>query len=239
MEGRGCWVSGRDFGHGLEGATQGIPRPGMNETGCPSHSSGSGPALVGLCPERRPAPKTLPRFPRTTRPLASPPAWPHSLLQNLLETARPALPPVAPPPAPRAPVPLRADGPPGSAPSTPPGNVSLGRPHYGAPRGQMALRVQSACAARPGAGQPLSAVQCPGGRWAKARQDLGPRSREAEVRALGPCPGPHARRERSFRLLKAGAASPGRRRVPAERRGLLREPGNYPKAGTTDSGRGR
>lgn len=198
MEGRGCWVSGRDFGHGLEGATQGIPRPGMNETGCPSHSSGSGPALVGLCPERRPAPKTLPRFPRTTRPLASPPAWPHSLLQNLLETARPALPPVAPPPAPRAPVPLRADGPPGSAPSTPPGNVSLGRPHYGAPRGQMALRVQSACAARPGTGQPLAAqssAEAVAGRRRDRTWDLGAERRRSAplVHARVPAPGASAR----------------------------------------------
>lgn len=100
----------------------------------------------------------------------------------------------------------------------------------------MALRVQGACAARRGAARNRSAagstVQCRGGRRGKARLDLGPRSREAEVRSLGPCPGPRARRESSFRLLDAGAASPGRRRVPAERWGLSRKPGSYPKAGT-------
>lgn len=93
-----------------------------------------------------PGPRRPPLLP-ADHPAPREPSRPHIFLENLLGTRRPALPPEEPPPVLGAQVPLRACGPPGPAPFTPPGNVSLERQHYGAPGGQTALRLQGACAA--------------------------------------------------------------------------------------------
>lgn len=178
--------------------------------GRPSHCSGSREqakleaAGAGLpsrtLPRMPPGPRSSPLLP-ADHPAPREPARPHIFLQNLLGTRRPALPPEEPPPVLRAQVPLRACSPPGPAPFTPPGNVSLERRHYGAPGGQTALRLQGACAARSCADllRPArSSAGAVGG--GKARPDLGPGSRAF--------PDPRARREFS-------SPTPGNRRTGA------------------------